>query len=128
MIRPKLEPILAMILATSLIWALGIYGIVRDPSDYNAYLLLLGSIIVIGYVATERIEVSDEKIAFYRYFVKRSEADVQSVDLINARVGRPPVLNGLAVVTHDEQRRIGEIIPWNYRKEDIRRLTDALSS
>ena len=117
-IRPKPGAILAISVATSFIWGLGLVGLSENPLDINAWLALGLAAVVVGYIASEKIEILHGRIRAYRYFLLRAEADASSVKLVKARVGQPPILPGLAIRTETDDT-VAQILPWNYSSQDL---------
>jgi hypothetical protein len=124
-IRPMHRAVVRIVLLTSFVWALGIAAIIDSPTFYAGYLTLILAGTIIFYVATEKVVITAEKVIFYRYFIKISEGDIGRLRAVEAKVGTPRILSGLAIL--EDGRRIAEIVSSNYSPEALARLKDGLN-
>ena len=115
-----------MVLATSFIWGLSLTVLVESPTDYDGYIGLMLALAIIGFLATERVQIESGKIRFYRFFWKVGEADVADVEMKKAKVGTPPLISGFVFMHRGCRDRVGEIVSGNYRESDIDNLRQAL--
>ena len=126
--QPSRKAKLTIFLITSFIWGLGLVGLAQSPWDLNAWGALALALLIIGYVATERIMIADDRISFWRYFITRSDAPLQGVRLVRAFVGRPRLIKGLAFEDTQTGERIAEIVASNYSGETIQELEQLLAN
>ena len=125
-IHPKLRPIIVLLIATSLIWGLGLVAIARSPSDYQGYVALALAAAIVGYLGTEKIEIAGGKIKFYRYFVRYAESDLTDVRMVRRRVGKPAIIQGVAFERKSDGRSIAELALGNYKSNDLDELRKIL--
>lgn len=123
--RPKTSAVITLIGLTAFVWGLGVAAIIEAPADFVGYAVIAIAATIVAYVATEKVEIRNGKIAFFRYFRKTGEAETHLVNAIDAKVGTPALLNGIAFERKDG-KRVGEIIASNYSAEDIESIRDSL--
>lgn len=123
--RPKKSSILSLVAITAFVWGLGFATVIEAPNDYAGYASIIIAAVVICYLATEKIEIRDGKIMFFRYFRKSAEAEVNQVRAVDGKVGIPPLLRGL-IVERIDGSVVGQIIASNYSRRDIDRIKDTV--
>ena len=109
-------------------WGIGAIEIVRQPTDYYAYLAVCWGLAIVAYVATQRVTITEDKIEFYRFFIKYAEANRTDVRIVKRLVGQPPLLPGYAFVGRSDQRTIAELVGGNFKTADIDELERQLST
>ena len=123
--RPKTSAVITLIGLTAFVWGLGIVAIIEAPASFVGYVAVGIAVTVVTYIATEKVEIRNGRIAFFRYFRKTGEAEARLVRAFDAKVGTPALLNGIAFERKDG-KRVGEIIASNYSAEAMANIKKAL--